>query len=127
MKRSRANLAVAAVLLGAIAASGAHAAGGGGHRGGHRGGGHFVAPFDPRVFIGAALLAPFLYPPPPPAYGYYPAPVAAPPPVYIQPYPSQAVPQVPQYWYFCASANLYHPYAQTCPEGWQQIPRQPLF
>lgn len=123
MKPCHAKLIIAAVLLGTIATSAAHA--GGGH-GGHRGGGHFFAPFDPRVLIGAALLAPFLYAPPP-AYGQYPAPVAVPPPVYVQPYPIQAIPQPPQYWYYCASAKLYHPYAQACPEGWQQIPRQPLF
>lgn len=65
MKRCYAKFAVAAVLLGAIAASDAHA--GGGHRGGHWGGGHFFAPFDPRVLGGAALLAPLLYAPPPKA------------------------------------------------------------
>jgi hypothetical protein len=132
MKRCHVVLAAAAIFLGTISAFDARAAGGaghfGGHRGGHWGGGPFFAPFDPRVILGTALLAPLLYPPPP-AYPYHPAPVAVPPPVYVQPYPypSQPVPQAPQYWYYCASAKLYHPYTEACPEGWQQIPRQPLF
>jgi len=134
MKRCHAVLASAAILLGSISALDAQAGGGGGHFGGHRGGhwsGHaggpfpFFAPFDPRIMLGAALLAPLLYPPPP-ACGYYPEPVVVPPPVYFQ-YPAQPIPRPPEYWYFCASANLYHPYTQACPEGWQQIPKQPLF
>ena len=135
MKRCHVVIAAAAIFLATISAFDAHAAGGGGHFGGHHGGpwggyrgGPFIAPFDPRFIFGAALLAPLLYPPPP-VYPYYPAPVAVPPPVYVQPnpYPSQPAPQAPAYWYYCASAKLYHPYTQACPEGWQQIPKQPLF
>jgi hypothetical protein len=128
MKRCHANLVVAAVLVGAIAAPNAYAGGhGGGHWGGRGGGAHFIAPFDPRVMLGAALLAPLLYSPPPPAYYYPPASVVVPAPAYVQPYPGQAMQQAPGYWHYCASAKLYHPYVQVCPEGWQQIPRQPLF
>ena len=132
MKPRHALLFVAAAVLGTISAFDAHAAGGGAHHGGFRGGhwgGYapgipFFAPMDPRLIFGAALLAPLLYPPPPPVYA---APVVVPPPVYLQPTPLPAVPQVQGYWYYCASVKLYHPYAQSCPEGWQQIPRQPLF
>ena len=45
-------------------------------------------------------------------YGWdgYPAPV--------DPFPA---PSVPQYWYYCASANAYYPYVAQCPEGWQTV------
>ena len=56
-------------------------------------------------------------------------------PVYEQPYPVYAqsapvyapnvAPQPVQYWYFCAAANAYYPYAPSCPSGWQAVPTTP--
>jgi hypothetical protein len=34
-------------------------------------------------------------------------------------------PQTVQYWYWCAGANAYFPYVQTCPNGWQAVPATP--
>jgi hypothetical protein len=132
MKWRHAMLAGAVVSLGALPPTHAYARGGGGfhgYGGGYPGVGFPMAPFSAGLLFGAAL-APLLFQPPPPycyAPPYYAPPAAVPAPVYVPPYPGQAVPQVPAYWYFCASAQLYHPYVQACPEGWQQIPRQPLF
>ncbi len=51
-----------------------------------------------------------------------------PQPVYVQPapvyLPGAAAASV-QYWYFCAAANAYYPYIQSCPSGWQAVPTTP--
>lgn len=41
---------------------------------------------------------------------------SAPTPVYVTPAPPASV------WYYCASAEQYHPYTNACPEGWQVLP-----
>lgn len=68
---------------------------------------------------------------PPPIY--YPQPVVVvrpePQPVYVEqaessePPPPKVVAPAPvqQYWYYCASAKGYYPYAKECPEGWQKV------
>ena len=145
MKLRRATLVLASMLLGAVVASDALAARGGGrsggrggghwgshsgqvgaHRGHHAGGGHFVPRFRTSVFIGVPLFAPFyFYRPPPPYFFYYPEPVLAPSvPAYIEQYPGQTAPQS-SYWYYCASSNAYYPYVKDCPEGWQEVAPQP--
>jgi hypothetical protein len=58
--------------------------------------------------------------------------LSQPRPVYVQPAPpyapgyepSVAPPSVP-YWYFCAAANAYYPYVNSCPSGWQAVPATP--
>ena len=145
MKLWDGTLVLAAMLLGAVIASDALAARGGGRPGGHGGGhwaghaanfgghsghfargGHFVPRFRTSVFIGAPLFASFYYYPYyyPPPYYYYPAPVVAPAPDYIEQYPDQTTPQS-SYWYYCTSSHSYYPYVKDCPEGWQQVAPQP--
>ena len=51
-----------------------------------------------------------------------------PQPVYVQPAPVYVpgvAPASSQYWYFCAAANAYYPYVQSCPSGWQAVPTTP--
>lgn len=31
-----------------------------------------------------------------------------------------------QSWYYCDSANGYHPYVSSCPEGWRAVPATPV-
>jgi hypothetical protein len=31
-----------------------------------------------------------------------------------------------QWWYWCASSRAYYPYVNTCSEGWQRVPPQPV-
>ncbi len=61
---------------------------------------------------------PFWWPPAYPVYAYAPPVVIQPEPqVYVQPSP----PSTPSYWYYCADAKAYYPYAQECPGGWLQV------
>jgi hypothetical protein len=67
--------------------------------------------------------------PPPPPVSYIPPPVTyvQPAPVYVAP-PVTVAPPPPQpapAWYFCRSVGQYYPYAQSCPEGWQQVAPTP--
>ena len=54
-----------------------------------------------------------------------------PQPVVVQPAPSEPIVVQPapqtntENWYYCDSAQAYYPYAQSCPEGWRQIPATP--
>jgi hypothetical protein len=75
------------------------------------------------VFVGAAFgfgvwpfwWDPFWFPPPYPAYTYA-------PPVVIQQEPQVYVePSTPTYWYYCADAKAYYPYARECPGGWLKV------
>lgn len=49
-----------------------------------------------------------------------PAPVYAEPvyaePVYVAPVPAGGT------WYYCGSSDMYYPYTNACPEGWQAVP-----
>lgn len=81
------------------------------HRGGGGGGAGWVAPLLFLGLAGAAISA-----------------AATPPPVtYVQPPLVQpAPPQAPTgTWYYCASASMYYPYTQHCPEGWQAVRPSP--
>ena len=65
------------------------------------------------IFIGAPLVAYPYY-----AYPrYYPAPVVAPAPVYVEPAPQASS----NYWYYCRESAAYYPYVQTCPSPWQPV------
>jgi hypothetical protein len=79
-----------------------------------------------RVFISPSIVVPF-GPFWGPSWGAYPYPpvVAAPPPVYVQPTPPVAAAPPPQYWYYCDSAQAYHPYVQQCPGGWKLVTPTP--
>jgi hypothetical protein len=130
VKIFNATLGLMLILLGAIASDSALAGRGGhsGHSGrsghfGHSGGvahsGHSGSHGHGGIFLVAPGFAPlsFYYPPP----GYYP-PLPASPPVYIEQDPAQFVPmQEPYYWYYCAASNMYYPYVDSCPGGWQQV------
>lgn len=94
------------------------------HHGGHT---HFG------VFVGGPgyWYPPYYYPP---YYPYsYPPVVVAPssPPTYIEQgdvspeaAPSQS-PSEADWWYYCAEAKAYYPYAKECPAGWQRVAPQP--
>jgi hypothetical protein len=68
------------------------------------------------VFIGAPVAAYSYY-----AYPryYYPAPVVAPAPVYVEPNPPAQTSS--NYWYYCRESGAYYPYVQTCPSPWQPV------
>jgi hypothetical protein len=75
------------------------------------------------IYVG---VGPFWWAPYP--YGWYPDPyyygsppvyIVEPPPVYIEMPPA---PPPPQYWYYCAPAQAYYPYVQTCTEAWMRVP-----
>lgn len=78
------------------------------HGGGYGYGGAWIFP----ALIGGAIV-----------YG-----LTQPQTVYVQPGPVYApgiAPPSVQYWYFCAAANAYYPYVQSCPSGWQAVPATP--
>ena len=86
------------------------------------------------VFVGGPVFYPgYYYPPPyyyPPYYpAYYPPAVVAPasPPTYIEQGGAQAAPAPAEgnWWYYCADAKAYYPYAKECPAGWQRVAPQP--
>jgi len=60
----------------------------------------------------------YWYPPP---YYYPPAGLMEQPQVYVQQAPAPP-PAPPAYWYYCASAQMYYPQVQSCPEPWVQVP-----
>jgi hypothetical protein len=71
------------------------------------------------VGVGPFWWAPYPYAwyPGPYYYGYPPAYIAEPPSVYVE------MPQAPpQYWHYCAPAEAYYPYVQTCTEPWIKVP-----
>lgn len=58
--------------------------------------------------------------------------VADPPTEYVEAPPAESAPaDAPApgasgaTWYYCKSSGIYYPYAQTCPEGWLQVPATP--
>lgn len=117
MKWLKTALMLALVLSGVMASESALA------RGGH-GRIHFG------VFLGGPVFWPgHYYPPPyyyPPYYPtYYPPVVVAPPspPTYIEQGSLQVAPAPAQanWWYYCADAKAYYPYAKECPAGWQRV------
>ncbi|MDR2195354.1 MAG: hypothetical protein LBE50_01960 [Gallionellaceae bacterium] len=114
------KLIVALLITALVAPAVAEARRGGGGHGGHgyshshyyRGGwGWSNSWFFPTLFTGAMLYN-----------------MNQPSTVYVTP-PTPAMtyvaPQTTQYWYWCAGANAYYPYAQTCPGGWQAVPATP--
>jgi hypothetical protein len=84
-----------------------------------------------RIVLGLHFGVPLYWPAPyyyyPPPY-YYMAPYYTPyaplPPVLSLPPPAVAEREA-YYWYYCASAQAYYPYARQCPEGWQRVPTTP--
>jgi len=77
--------------------------------------------------IGAELSRPYYYPP---AYVYAPPPVVVQQqpilvqqPAYVSSQPQQA--STSNVWNYCESLKTYYPYAQSCPEGWKQVPASP--
>ena len=100
-------------------AEGGHGGGGGHDGGGGRGGGWgwgggWIFP----ALIGGALVYDLTQP----------QTVVQPQTIYIQPAPVYApgvAPSSVQYWYFCAAANAYYPYVNSCPSGWQAVPATP--
>jgi hypothetical protein len=124
MKLRRPMLVAAVLLLGAVIACDAIAAGKGGRPAGrsasHRGAawhaghaGHFHrAP----VFIGMPFFAPlYFYAPLLPYYSLI-------PPIDLD-LPLTA-PQ-PGYWYYCPGPGVYYPAVTECPEGWQPVAPEP--
>ncbi len=131
MKTTRSGLAIAALLIGVVAAGEASAQ----YRRHHHGprvsigiGFGFGAPFAAYPYFApyyAPFYSPFYHP------AYYPAPVVVQQqaPVYVeqnpQPAPS-AQPSAPAgYWYYCADSGAYYPYVKECPAGWQRVAPQP--
>lgn len=115
MKLPKTALTLALVLSGVIASESALAHGGRVRFG---------------VFVGGPVFGPGYYYPPPYYYPpYYPPVVVAPasPPTYIEQGSAQAVPAPAQndWWYYCADAKAYYPYAKECPAGWQRVAPQP--
>jgi len=117
-------LALAVFAAGVLALGPAHAGGRHGHH--HR---HLHFGLSVGVPIAAGLYWRFGSPPGyyhPSAY-YAPRVVVVPaaPVTYIQqsvaPAPAAAAQPV---WYWCASANAYHPYVSECPGGWQRVTPQ---
>jgi len=121
MKVLNAVLTLAVFVLAATASAPALAW----HHGGHT---HFG------VFVGAPgyWYPPYYYPPYYPPYSYPPLVIEqSSPPTYIEQgdaAPEAAPPQSPSqsdWWYYCAGAKAYYPYAKECPTGWQRVAPQP--
>lgn len=133
MVRSKATLALIAVLVMAVSAPvfARKGSGGTGRSGSHASSGARVGPGHPHtgssrhtfrgariaVFAGAAVYGPlafgarpFYYPLREPVYFDQDS-----APEYIQQEPD------PSYWYFCPDSSAYYPYVQACPGGWQQV------
>lgn len=71
------------------------------------------------VFIGAPIIAYSAWPRPYyPAPLYYPGPLVASPPQYIEQTPPA---QSSSYWYYCRESQAYYPYVQSCPSPWQPV------
>lgn len=119
MKRVRAALALAAMLLGAAGYAGTAAA-----HGYHHG---------PRVSFGFAFGPAYWYPPYP--YYYYPPPYYYPPVVTTAPAPTTYIErgdvQQPaadprkDWWYYCPESKTYYPYVKQCAGGWQKVEPRP--
>lgn len=121
MKAVNAVLTLAVCVLAATASAPALAW----HYGGHS---HFG------VFMGGPgyWYPPYYYPPYYPPYSYSPLVIEqTSPPIYIEKgdvsqeaAPSQS-PSQTDWWYYCAEAKAYYPYAKACPSGWQRVAPQP--
>ncbi len=90
----------------------------------HGGGADWVAPLLFLGLAGAAIGA-AATPSPPPVTYVQPPPVVVQPPVITYAPPPMAAPAPPAApagtWYYCASASMYYPHTQHCPEGWQAV------
>lgn len=148
MTRSRTS-AFATALLAAGAMLAATAEAGGGHRhhtshghgyahGHGHGHGHGHKHGHPHrrsgLHIGFAIGAPlaagvlFHHAHPHVTYHHAPRVVVVPTPsvTYIQqPLQGAAPAETRDWWYWCPSANAYHPYVSDCPGGWQRVAPQP--
>ena len=128
---------IAAISLPVLARGSGGRGGGGGRSAGHGHSGahaHRAVPggYVPRrafagprvgVFLGAPLYAPLYYAPAPVYY------IPPPAPVYIEKPPAALDSQGSAdwgYWYYCPQSDIYYPYVNACPAGWQQVvPRPP--
>ena len=122
MKKFLIVLMTALSLLGTTSsfAHGWHGGGyGEGYRGCYHGGyGYGFAPFVAGALLGGAVVG-STYSSSAPIYYSSPV-VVAPQTVYVQPQMAmQSVPVQP-HAYYCASAQNYYPYVQTCDVPWQQ-------
>lgn len=92
--------------------------------------GNYRRHYHSHVDVGIAVTPywgrPWYYPTPYYSAPYYPPVIierAA--PVYIEQAPQTPAPPT-TYWYYCRSANAYHPYVKACPEGWMKVlPQSP--
>jgi hypothetical protein len=122
MKSSR--FVLAALLLGAAAASGSAWADRG-HHGGPRFGVYFGPYFGPWGYPPPLYYPPYQYPPvviersAPTVYIEQ-----SPPPPTVAAAPPPTAPAT-NWWYFCNAANAYYPYVRECPGGWQKVAPQP--
>jgi hypothetical protein len=116
---SLAALAVAAATAMSPAAARGGGGGGHGHGHGHFHRGHVGAHIG--IVIGAPLVAWPVY------RHYYPAPVVIreEPRVYIEKADAPEAAPAQGTWYYCRSSEMYYPYTQACPGGWEAVPAQP--
>lgn len=121
------KMIVAFVTAFALAASPAYADRGR-HRGGHHGHHGDNSAWVGLAVIGAIAGLAFMAEQnrPRPAAPYYAEPPYPPQPAYVEP-PAYAAPApaAPGTWYYCRSSDMYYPYTQACPEGWQAVPASP--
>lgn len=108
MKKIMAMLVTVALVIPASAHAGPRH--GHGYMGGHFHRGHWIAP----ALVGGAVVYQFSQPRP----IYVPVRTD---PIYAVPV---VAPQAPV-WYWCAEANAYYPYVDSCPNGWQSVPATP--
>lgn len=93
----------------------------------HHGGGwgrHYGHNWGVRAFVGVPgpmlYYSPYTY-----TYNPYPSTVIIEQSAQPVQAPAPVLPQTPQYWYFCESANGYYPSVPFCQEGWKMIPVTP--
>ena len=53
--------------------------------------------------------------------------VYAQPPIIYSPPPTLIAQNDPAIWYYCRSSQMYYPYTNACPEGWQTVPAKPAY
>jgi hypothetical protein len=113
-----ARKALAATMLTVMAAAAASPAWAD-RRGHHHHGGHVRF----GIVLGAPLFWPHHHYQP-----YYPRTVVIreEPRTYIEKSDApDASPSSSGYWYYCRSADMYYPYTQHCPGGWERVAPQP--
>jgi hypothetical protein len=47
--------------------------------------------------------------------------------VYSPPQPQLMAQTNPPVWYYCPSSQMYYPYTNACPDGWQAVPARPAY